>query len=96
MNENETITLNSDAQIMLNMEYILSAIKLKMNRKKIYEVLKSQHKYTYSYVNFAKRLKKILEEQEQKENKDMGCAQLTQTNGEAGHSPSWFLSQIGR
>lgn len=59
MNENETITLNSDAQIMLNMEYILSAIKLKMNRKKIYEVLKSQHKYTYSYVNFAKRLKKF-------------------------------------
>lgn len=67
MNENETITLNSDAQIMLNMEYILSAIKLKMNRKKIYEILKSQHKYTYSYVNFAKRLKKILEEQEEQE-----------------------------
>lgn len=67
MNENETITLNSDAQIMLNMEYIHSAIKLKMNRKKIYEVLKSQHKYTYSYVNFAKRLKKILKEQEQEQ-----------------------------
>ena len=70
MNENETIILNSDAQIMLNMEYILPAIKLKMNRKKIYEVLKSQHKYTYSYVNFAKRLKKILEEQEEQKQKE--------------------------
>ena len=26
----------------------------------------------------------------------MGCAQLTQTNGEAEHSPSCFLSQTGR
>lgn len=56
------IKLNSDAEIMLNLEKIQTMLKLKMQLVKIHEVLVLEKKYSYSYVSFSQGLKKILKE----------------------------------
>lgn len=61
------IKLNSDAEIMLNLEKIQSMLKLKMQLVKIHEVLVLEKRYSYSYVSFSQGLKKILKEQEQEQ-----------------------------
>lgn len=58
------IKLNSDAQIMLNLDKIQSMLKLKMQLVKIHEVLVLEKRYSYSYVSFSQGLKKILKEKE--------------------------------
>lgn len=63
------IKLNSDAEIMLNLEKIQSMLKLKMQLVKIHEVLVLEKRYSYSYVSFSQGLKKILKEKEKEKEK---------------------------
>lgn len=63
------IKLNSDAQIMLNLDKIQSMLKLKMQLVKIHEVLVLEKRYSYSYVSFSQGLKKILKEKEKEKEK---------------------------
>ena len=69
------IKLNSDAEIMLNLEKIQTMLKLKMQLVKIHEVLVLEKKYSYSYVSFSQGLKKILKEKEK--TKEIGQPKTT-------------------
>lgn len=71
------IKLNSDAQIMLNLDKIQSMLKLKMQLVKIHEVLVLEKRYSYSYVSFSQGLKKILKEKEKEKTKEIGQPKTT-------------------
>lgn len=71
------IKLNSDAEIMLNLEKIQSMLKLKMQLVKIHEVLVLEKRYSYSYVSFSQGLKKILKEKEKEKTKEIGQPKTT-------------------
>lgn len=71
------IKLNSDAQIMLNLDQIQSMLKLKMQLVKIHEVLVLEKRYSYSYVSFSQGLKKILKEKEKEKTKEIGQPKTT-------------------
>ena len=71
------IKLNSDAQIMLNLDKFQSMLKLKMQLVKIHEVLVLEKRYSYSYVSFSQGLKKILKEKEKEKTKEIGQPKTT-------------------